>query len=372
MTSKKNSLLKPAMIITLIAALNLLGISYGYWQDSLIGLLKAQTGYIDLRFEDGVKIEDESEEEGVFSEPSAKLEDDNKTIKVTGNIEKGKDGTLVIEYSVFNHGSLPVIFDKIQVKNLQKEGVTVTEPNQLGIDPGIGLSDSITIEIDAPKADETQGDDIESNIIEEDTSDAYEFGIVIPYSIESWKDELYIDVNIGVTHSDSAITAMLAPMPAMTFMPVEGEIAAGGLPEGPSDEELYGEGGTTEEADEPETVEGGSEQASEGNDGGESPGDEELYNTGGTTEEADEPETIEDGNEPESDSIDEEEGSNEESEEADGEEESVNQEQAGGDEATEEADEPEEAEDNSEPASEGDDEGESSDDQVQIDAGEGN
>ena len=89
------------------------------------------------------------------------------------------------------------------------------------------------------------------------------------------------------------IIAMPIPIPAMTFMPVEGEIVTDRLPEDPSDEELYGEGGATEEVDDLETVEGDNEQAPEGNDEEEGSDDQEQAGGGEVTEEADEPEDIE-------------------------------------------------------------------------------
>lgn len=371
MTRKKNSLLKPAMIITLIVALNLLGISYGQWQDSLMSILQAHTGYIELSFgDDPIITPDEFSAKLVKGEGS-------KAIEVDGIIERDGEGSdvreVVLTYTIENNGSLPVTFNGIQIEDSGSNRFAIIEgPNGSDIGPkdsaNNSVTESITIQIDVSAADDTQRNDTESYSLGQDTPDVYEFKIELLYKIGSWTDKLTINGSVEVVQPLS-LTAMPIPMISPT---VQGGIDTGGLPESPSDEELYGEGGTREEFDEPETVGGGNEQASEGNDGGESPGDEELYNTGGTTEEADEPEAIEDYNEPESDSKDEEEGSNEESEEDDGEEESGNQEQSGGEEATEEADEPEEAEDNSEPVSTGNGEGESSDDQVQVDAGEGN
>lgn len=380
MTRKKNSLLRPVMIIALIIALNLLGISYGYWQDNLMSMLQAHTGYVELSLKEEPIVD--SDKLIIYS---ANLESDEegKKVEVTGAIESTEtEGVLCLSYTVKNNGSLPVEFDKDEFQdNIDRiEGFTLLSGPEGRIESGKSSNETIIISVDATKLDYTETVDPGISDLELDGTEKVahtvlgyrEFNIPLPYYFNSWSDELNITGRIDIIQSNSSFTTMLAPMPAMTFIPVEGGTVTDGLTEGPSDEELYGEGGTTLETDEPE-----------------SPGDQELYGEGGTTEEADEPENDEDDNAPSSEGDDEEEGSNDELEEDDSEEavqedskpadetegeekESGNQEQADGGEATEETDEPEEAEDNSEPASAGDGEGESSDDQVQTDVGEGN
>ena len=345
------------MIIVLIMTMNLVGISYGYWQDNPASIITSYTGYIELSFKDELKISSDE-----FDATSARLvgSKGSKVIEIDGTIERDIEGSakgeLLLEYIVENNGSLPVKLDEIQIEDSQMEWVTVEGPYIRDIGSKDSLTDSVTIEVDVPAAADSQGDDIESDGLE-DTSDEYEFEIVFIYKISSWTDKLTIKGAIEVAPSNDMISLPVL-VPAVTLIPVQGEIVTDGLldgtepepiPEGPSDEELYGEGGTTVEADEPEAVEGDSETELEVDDELGGPSDEELYGEGGTTVETDEPETTE----------------------GEGEEEgSGDQEQTGADDEPEESDEPEAVEDDSEPASAGDDEGESSDDQEQIDAGE--
>ncbi|MDD3705443.1 MAG: hypothetical protein PHC45_05210 [Clostridiaceae bacterium] len=234
MTRKKHSLLKAAIIITLIFALNLLGISYGYWQDSLVGEIKANTGYIELSF--GEEIDLEEEESEVFSGLRAELKDD-KTIRVSGSIKNGECGEFEIGYSVFNNGSLPVIFDEIQVEDPEIDGYSIIKGSDgMDIGPRDSLTDSIRIQVDTSSIQASQGNGIE-------TSDSYEFEIVLHYYFSSWEDELTIIGDIKV---------MSIPMPAAAFTSVQRGIATDNLPEGQNVQESYDDGGTTEELDEPE------------------------------------------------------------------------------------------------------------------------
>lgn len=267
MTGKKHSILKAAIIITLIIALNLVGISYGFWQDSLVGEITANTGYIELSFGEEIDVTEElgSEESKLFSGLRAKLEDGDKTIRVDGKIKKGKNGEFKIEYSVFNYGSLPVIFDGIQVDYPQIDGLTIIkEPDGMDIGPkdssDNSVNDSIIIQIDSSAADNSQRDGIESDNPDEDTPDAYIFKIVLPYSINSWADELTIIGDIEVIQP-SASAAMPIHTPTITSAFVQDEIISGGLPDSPSDEELYDIGGSVVENEGEEEV--GNEESGE-------------------------------------------------------------------------------------------------------------
>jgi hypothetical protein len=350
-------MLRITMIIVLIMTMNLVGISYGYWQDNPASIITSYTGYIELSFKDELKISSDE-----FDATSARLvgSKGSKVIEIDGTIERDIEGSakgeLLLEYIVENNGSLPVKLDEIQIEDSQMEWVTVEGPYIRDIGSKDSLTDSVTIKVDVPAAADSQGDDIESDGLE-DTSDEYEFEIVFIYKISSWTDKLTIKGTIEVAPSNDMISLPVL-VPAVTLIPVQGEIVTDGLldgtepepiPEGPSDEELYGEGGTTVETDEPETTEGEGEE--------EGSGDQEQTGADDEPEESDEPEAVEDDSEPASAGDDEGESSDD-------------QEQIDAGEATVEADEPEEVEDNSEPASAGDDEGESSDNQEQTDAGE--
>jgi hypothetical protein len=302
-------MLKITMLITLIMILNIFGVSYGYWQDRFTSKITAQTGYIELSFEkeQEPKVTKKSE---AFSGLRAELEDDDKTITVTGEIKDGEDGEFELGYSVFNHGSLPVEFDGIQIENLQMEGVTAGEPEGLDIKPGYSVSDSIVISIDTSEIDYSSADDFESEDVEGST-DIYKFEIVLTYKIGSWTEDLIISGEIEVVPS-FAVTTLIVPMPAMPSVPVQGEIVTDGLldgtepdpiPEGPSDQELYGEGGTTAETDEPETIEGDSEPEPAG-EGEEEVTNEESEEDGGDG-------AIQEDSEPASEDEEEEEGMDE-------------------------------------------------------------
>ncbi|MEA4845702.1 MAG: hypothetical protein VB106_00550 [Clostridiaceae bacterium] len=276
MTGKKHSMLKAAMLITFIMALNFVGISYGQWQNSLVSIIKAHTGYIELSFEEDPKVE---EPEG-FSEIDANRKND-KTIEVTGKIESNTTGEFRLNYSIENDGSLSVEFDDDEFDEIlnnipMANGFSIIGgPNRDSIGyKGSSLNiinGSIAISIDASEIYDPQEEPLEGESLESDSTDEdiYEFEIVLPYKISSWTDALTIRGEIEIVQAKGLIK-MLAPVPAMTSAPVldavEGEVpdslAPDPIPEGPSDQELYGEGGTTDETDEPETTEGDSEPES--------------------------------------------------------------------------------------------------------------
>lgn len=255
MTVKKHSVSQAVIIATLIITLNLVGISYGLWQDNVTGEITAHTGYIELSFSEEPEIESDG-----FKSMSARRADGegNKVIEIDGTIERDSEGIakgkLILDYIVENSGSLPVGFHGIQIEDSGMGELIIEGPDGWDIGPGDSSAESITIQIDASVAEDTQGDDTE------ETSDTCEFEVVLNYKIGSWTDKLAINGSIKVSQS-SGFSAMPSPALSMISPPAQEETDTGVLPdgaepdtipEGPSDEELYGTGETTEEPEEPE------------------------------------------------------------------------------------------------------------------------
>lgn len=179
MARKKHSMVKVTMFITLIVAMNIIGISYGHWQEGLTSEVQVSTGYIEPYFSDKVEVKKSRD----FNKLKASLKMDKRKegnyVKLTGEIESRKKGKFTLDYTVCNNGSLPIKFDSEAYMELnrkllsKKQGnfkILKDKPADVVIYPkdykftGKDAKGSLTLQIDAP---EEAGE--------------YEFEIEIPY-----------------------------------------------------------------------------------------------------------------------------------------------------------------------------------------------
>lgn len=230
MTGKKHSFLKTAMIIVIIATLNLVGISYGFWSDRLTSEVTTKTGSVRLSVSDPELVE---VSDG-FTEIEAELNDDDEenAIEVKGFLERNSEGNVVgdiwFSYNVENMGSLPITFNEIEYDSELPEEIFSFDigTEKTLILPDSSSTDTIGIHIDTTEIDpeeiekaikeieeeiekevrkeikkEVKGsraDDNESEDSEPDESQTYKFNLVITYGIASWTDEINIEVSIKV------------------------------------------------------------------------------------------------------------------------------------------------------------------------------
>lgn len=173
MARKRRSMIKPTLFITLIATMNLIGISYGHWQDSLTSEMRISTGNIRPYFYDKVEVE----KVGDIIITDEETGDDY--VWLAGEIESGKTGMLEFNYTVMNDGSVPIKFDDKAFKeyNQQLLDNEVKEFKLLGSKqykkvlfpysqniPDKGHKNVLKLKIDAPEE-----------------PDEYSFSIMIPY-----------------------------------------------------------------------------------------------------------------------------------------------------------------------------------------------
>lgn len=166
MARKKHSIMNTTIFIVLIITMNLLGISYGYWQDGLASTMQFSTGYIEPVFLDEVKVK--RSEDMNKSKVSLKMNKrtENNFIKLTGEIDRGKRGKLTLYYTVINNGSLPIKFDdetfydmnkKLLSQKAGKLKILKSEPSEKILYPNNHHSldkdanGSLTLQIDAPE-----------------------------------------------------------------------------------------------------------------------------------------------------------------------------------------------------------------------------
>jgi hypothetical protein len=118
---------KHLIIISSIAALNMMGMSYAYWNDQLEIVTKLSTGYMKPLFDKNnsyVTIEKVSDledcgddknnwgdneyrkDEGKLNNVDVEIEDKGKTMIISGQLEEGYQA--IVHYSVLNQGTIPV------------------------------------------------------------------------------------------------------------------------------------------------------------------------------------------------------------------------------------------------------------------------
>lgn len=179
MERKKHSVMKTVIFMTLITALNLLGISYGQWQDGISNEIQISTGFIHPDFSGKVEVK----KSGDFNELKASSKTDKNTgskyVKLTGEIDSDKEGRLTLNYTVINKGTLPIKLDGEAFGELNKDLlrrnaneliILKGKPSDKVIYPmnykasGKGTKGSLTLQVDASQE---VGD--------------YEFEIKVPY-----------------------------------------------------------------------------------------------------------------------------------------------------------------------------------------------
>ncbi len=179
MAKRKHSMAKATIFITIIVTMNIVGISYGYWQEGLKSEIQIRTGNIATDFYQKVKLKKSGDLRKSRAVLKIDKETDRKLVKVSGEIESGRRGRLTLDYRVINTGSIPIEFDEdgFQEQNQQllinesdglkilnyksSEGILYPDDQNLSSKDSKG---SLTLQIDAPEA---EGE--------------YEFEIKIPY-----------------------------------------------------------------------------------------------------------------------------------------------------------------------------------------------
>lgn len=107
MKKRSNHLGKYLLLFSSITAINIFGISYAYWNDSVKVVAKVSTGNLDVSFcENNYDIETVKSSDGDIIEIDFYKENGKDVMEIKGEVEEGYKA--FIHYCVKNSGKIPV------------------------------------------------------------------------------------------------------------------------------------------------------------------------------------------------------------------------------------------------------------------------